>query len=119
LALESTTAAGSDLCLEQLMSSDEIPASSAAIKDSVPTDMRQARAVVKAMILRIAPDLDADQLDSVESLHDLGDFDSLDFVNLMSVATELTGIVVPPRDYPQMITIDSFAAYLLGHAALC
>lgn len=99
------------------MSADDDTAASPTDNHVTPTDLREARTLVKAMILRIAPNLDADELDRFESLHDVGDFDSLDFVNLMSVTTELTGIEIPARDYPLVITIESFATYLLNHSS--
>jgi len=83
---------------------------------AAPSDLETAHALVKVMIHRIAPNLDREAIDRVESLHDLPDFDSLDFVQLMSLVAELTGVVVPPRDYPLIITIEGFAAYLTSDA---
>jgi acyl carrier protein len=78
--------------------------------------MGEARALVKNLIHQVAPNLELEAANRFESLRDVGGFDSLDFVNLMAVAAEVTGVSVPPRDYPLVITIDGFATYLLTHA---
>jgi acyl carrier protein len=81
-----------------------------------PAQLDEARSTAKALIHRIAPDVDLAAIDGLASLHDLVELDSLDFLKLISLIVDTTGIVVPPRDYPLIVTIDGFAGYLAAHA---
>ncbi len=80
--------------------------------DSVDANLHAARAVVTRLILQIAPELDAGSIDFSDALQDVGDLDSLDFLRLVALTAEATGIVVPPCDYPCLATLDGFARYL-------
>jgi acyl carrier protein len=80
-----------------------------------PTDIVEARALVTRLLRTIAPNVDLEMIDQYESLHDVADLDSLDFINLMSATAEATGVIVSPRDYPLVVTLDGFARYLLTH----
>jgi acyl carrier protein len=90
------------------------PRSSASTGDAV-TD--ETRALVRGLLRDIAPDVDVDTVDSYRTLHDVAGLDSLDFLRLMDLVTDLTGVVVPPHDYPELITVDGFARYLEAHRA--
>jgi acyl carrier protein len=79
--------------------------------------MVDARALVTRLLRTIAPNVDVATIDRYESVHDIADLDSLDFVNLMSAAAAATGVLIPPRDYPLVVTVEGFAQYLLAHRA--
>jgi len=81
--------------------------------DLIDTDFDVARSLVLRLVLKIAPELDVASVDDSDSLHDVGDIDSLDFLHLVELTTEATGVVVAPRDYARLATIDGFARYLL------
>ena len=86
-------------------------------RTAAPTDIVEARALVTRLLRTIAPNVDVATIDRYESVHDIADLDSLDFVNLMSAAAAATGVLVPPRDYPLVVTVEGFAKYLLAHRA--
>jgi acyl carrier protein len=86
-------------------------------RTAAPTDIVDARALVTRLLRTIAPNVDVATIDGYESVHDIADLDSLDFVNLMSAAAAATGVLIPPRDYPLVVTVEGFAQYLLAHRA--
>jgi len=81
-----------------------------------PADVDEALSTAKALVQRIAPEVHLTAIDGLASLHDLVGLDSLDFLKLISLIADTTGIVVPPRDYPRIVTLDGFAEYLASHA---
>src|SRR5690349_6106897 len=72
--------------------------------DLIDTDFDVARSLVLRLVLKIAPELDVASVDDSDSLHDVGDIDSLDFLHLVELTTEATGVVVAPRDYARLAT---------------
>jgi acyl carrier protein len=77
-------------------------------------DFEGARSVVARLIVQVAPEVDPESIDFADALHDIADLDSLDFLRLVALTAESTGIVVPPRDYPCLATLDGFARYLVA-----
>ena len=82
-----------------------------------PMDIIEARALVRHLLGTVAPNVDVATIDRYETLQDVADLDSLDFINLMTAAAAATGTVIPPSDYPEVITLERFAAYLVTHRA--
>jgi acyl carrier protein len=80
-----------------------------------PAARCEARAAVIDLLQRVAPDIDATTISGYTSLHDVAGLDSLDFLRLVSLIAEDTGVFVPPRDYPLIVTLDGLARYLAGH----
>ena len=76
----------------------------------------EARAIVVAVIGRIAPEADLDDVDPAADLRDEIDLDSLDFLGLVEGIKERTGVDVPEADYPQVRSFDGVVAYLTAHA---
>ena len=81
--------------------------------ERVEMDLESARDLVARLVVQIAPNLDVDSIDEASSLHDVGDIDSLDFLHLVALTADATGILVPPRDYPRLVTLEGFATYLM------
>lgn len=71
-----------------------------------------ARSTVLALIGEIAPELDLDSVPDDEDLREAVDLDSLDFLNLVEMVHERTGVDVPEIDYDQVRTLDGWASYL-------
>ena len=72
----------------------------------------QARNVIITVLGRIAPEIDpAGIQDDTELGNDL-DLDSMDFLNLVEGVAVEAACEIPERDYPQLGTVASFAAYL-------
>ena len=61
---------------------------------------------------RIAPEADLETLDPKEDLRDQLDIDSLDVLRFATGLAEATGVEVPERDYPRIVTLEGCIAYL-------
>ncbi len=69
-------------------------------------------AAVRDSLRRVAPEADIDDLPGDVELRDELDLDSMDFLNFVVGIAERTGIEIPERDYPEVITLDGCLAYL-------
>jgi len=71
---------------------------------------------IKALILRelkkIAPEVEAEQVDPGVDLREQIDLDSMDILNLMIAVHAATGVEIPEADYAKMSTLDGCASYL-------
>lgn len=71
---------------------------------------------VRSLVLRtlreVAPDVDTAALDPGADFHDELDLDSMDILNLVIGLHDSTGVEIPERDYPQLVTVDACVAYL-------
>lgn len=65
---------------------------------------------------RIAPDIDAAEIDHGADLRDECDIDSMDFLNLVTALGQRYGLEMPEADYPQMRSFDALAGYIAAHA---
>ncbi len=74
----------------------------------------EARAVVLAALVEIAPETEGVRLDGDVELGEQLDIDSMDFLTLMTLVSERTGIDIPERDQPKLRTLDGAVAYLAG-----
>jgi acyl carrier protein len=70
--------------------------------------------VVREAIERVAPDVDARTIDVTADYREEAELDSMDFLTLITTVEERTGVAVPELDYPEVMTIERFAAYLLA-----
>jgi acyl carrier protein len=77
----------------------------------------QPRTVVLEALHRIAPEVDPTTIDPASNLRDELELDSMDFLNLVTAVGEQLGFEIPERDYPQLVSLDGFVAYLEGHVA--
>jgi acyl carrier protein len=77
-----------------------------------PATIDDALRLVVDALVEIAPDLEGTEIPPESELQaDLG-LDSMDFSNLMAALSELLGDDIPERDYSQLETVESCAAYL-------
>lgn len=77
-------------------------------------DIDQARAVVRAAIATVAPDV-ADEVEALDPTVDLWDalgLDSMDHLNVMTELAERTGIEIQERDYGRLRGVDALAEHL-------
>jgi acyl carrier protein len=70
------------------------------------------RTSVLESLRRVAPEADLDELPGDAELRDELDLDSMDFLNFVVAIGERTGIEIPERDYPEVMTLDACIAYL-------
>ena len=73
------------------------------------TELRQT---VLAVLHRIAPEADLDAVPTDADLREELDIDSLDVLRFATGLAEATGVEIPERDYPRIVTIDGCTAYL-------
>ena len=76
-----------------------------------------ARTLFRALLHRIAPEVDLDDVDPDAPLQEAMDLDSMDFLSLVTALHEATGIDVPERDYPYLATVAGFTAYIAAAPA--
>jgi acyl carrier protein len=71
-----------------------------------------SRTAVIASLAVIAPEADFDHLPPDADLRDELDLDSMDFLNFVIGLHDRTGVDVPERDYPQLLTLEACVRYL-------
>ena len=79
--------------------------------------MSDLRDTVRDAIVRVAPDVDPADLTDDTAFRDDAGLDSMDFLGVLTLLAETTGVEVPERDYPNVTTIAALAAYLEDHGA--
>jgi acyl carrier protein len=71
---------------------------------------------IKDLVLRaigdIAPEADLEDIDPDEELREQLDIDSMDFLNIVTVIHEETGIDIPEADYPKIASLNQCVTYL-------
>ncbi|HEY5156126.1 MAG TPA: acyl carrier protein [Acidimicrobiales bacterium] len=76
----------------------------------------EARTLVAEVLAGIAPEVDLADVGPDESMQEALDLDSIDFLNLMTGLHERTGLEIPERDYPQLVSLDGCVTYLADRA---
>ncbi|WP_115787698.1 acyl carrier protein [Arthrobacter silvisoli] len=76
---------------------------------------QDARAVVHAAIGKVAPDVDLADVDEGSRLRQDLELDSLDFLRLVEIIDTDTGVNIPERDYPAVVTVAGLIGYLASH----
>ena len=77
----------------------------------------EIRSHVIAALHRVAPDVDANEIDPDAELREVLQLDSIDFLTFVEEPFTRTGIDVPERDYPSLTTLARCIPYLAGHLA--
>jgi acyl carrier protein len=77
-------------------------------------NQQELRDVVIRALTDVAPDIDPATIDPVTDLTEQLDIDSMDFLNIVVAVHKQTGIEIPERDYPKLLTLDDAVAYLLA-----
>ena len=72
----------------------------------------EIRAVLLDELGKIAPDVDAADVDAAGDLREEFDIDSMDFLNLVTALHERLGIVIAESDYRQLGTLDNAIRFL-------
>lgn len=72
----------------------------------------EIRLIVRSALVRIAPEVDLDSLRERVDLREELELDSMDFLNFVTALHERTGVDVPERDYPKLLSIDACVEYL-------
>jgi acyl carrier protein len=72
----------------------------------------EIRAAVFDALAAVAPEVDPAQIDPATELRDQLEIDSMDLLNLLIGVHERTGVDIPERDYPQLVSIDDVVRYV-------
>lgn len=75
-----------------------------------------ARTAVYAALGQVAPDIGPDDLDDAARFRQDLELDSLDFLRLVETIAGGTGVDIPERDYPEVLTVGALIAYLAASA---
>ena len=73
---------------------------------------QDARDIVRTVLHQVAPEADLDEVGPDETLREMLDLDSIDFLNFVVGLHEATGVEIPERDYSRLATLSGCAAYL-------
>jgi acyl carrier protein len=76
----------------------------------------EVRAGILAILHRIAPEANIDQLDANQNLREALDIDSFDFLNVLVALNEKFGVSIPEADYRKVSTLTGMMEYLSGKA---
>ncbi len=77
---------------------------------------QDARTAVLAAINEVAPDVDTEGLDGSSRLRQDLELDSLDFLRLLEVLAQSTGVSTPEDDYADLITVQRLVDYFAARA---
>jgi len=70
------------------------------------------RSIFLQELVRIAPDIEADDVGDDDHIQDDLELDSMDVLNLVAALHERLGVDIPEKDYPEISTLARAAAYL-------
>ena len=76
----------------------------------------ELRETVLSVLHRIAPEADLESVPADADLREELDIDSLDILRFATGLAEATGVEIPERDYPSIVTIHGCTAYLAAAA---
>ncbi|MBK3641527.1 MULTISPECIES: acyl carrier protein [Streptomyces] len=82
-----------------------------------PLSNAEATDVVKESIIKIIPDADFTRLLPEDRFRDVLELDSLDFLSLVELLTEATGIPIDEDDYPELTTLADTVRFLVDRSA--
>ena len=68
--------------------------------------------LVKRTLYEVAPDLEAEPLDPKCSFNEQFEFDSMDFLKFITGLHQATGLALPEKDYPRLVSLELAVAYL-------
>jgi acyl carrier protein len=74
--------------------------------------MNDLHDTIRAAIEKVAPDVDASELPGDCNFREAAELDSMDFLSVLAVVADATGVEVPEADYAAVVTIDAFADYV-------
>jgi acyl carrier protein len=85
--------------------------------DSSGRDTSRYDDLIRDAIERVAPDVDASTIPRGADFRAEAELDSMDFLALVTLISEATGIDVAEADYGSILTIAGFAGYLAARGA--
>lgn len=77
-------------------------------------NVEEAKRIAMAMLLSIAPEVEARELQPDQPLRKQVDLDSMDWLNFLLGLNEKTGVEIPESDYVKLVTLDDVVNYLVA-----
>jgi len=74
----------------------------------------EARAAIVAALAEVAPEIDASAINPGVDLTEQLDLDSMDYLNWLLEIHDRTGVDIPERDYPNLMTVAAATEYLVA-----
>ncbi|MEU8717432.1 acyl carrier protein [Streptomyces sp. NPDC048663] len=81
-----------------------------------PLTDTEAVTVIKESITRIAPDADFTLVQPDDRFRDVLELDSLDFLSLVELLSERTGVRIDEEDYQELTTLSDATRFLVGRS---
>ena len=78
--------------------------------------MTDSNALVRDVIVAVAPDVDPTTLDAQTRLQEDLELDSMDVLNVMAGLSDRLGVDIPEADYPQLSTVGGASAYVAARS---
>ena len=78
----------------------------------MPLTAEEIRDTVLRMLGEIAPEADLARIKPAVDFRDQLDLDSMDVLNFVIAVNQELGVDVPESDYPRLVSLDGFVAYL-------
>jgi acyl carrier protein len=72
----------------------------------------EARIAIRTALREVAPDGDLDRLSDDADIQETLELDSLDFLRLVELLSEATGVRIDEEDYPRLATMATATAWL-------
>ncbi|MGW2459797.1 acyl carrier protein [Streptomyces sp. NPDC004457] len=83
-----------------------------------PLNNADALAVIKDSITQIIPDADFTLVEPDDKFRDVLELDSLDFLSLIELLSERTGVRIDEEDYPELTTLSDAARFLVDRTTV-
>ncbi|MET7381175.1 phosphopantetheine-binding protein [Streptomyces sp. NPDC005526] len=80
-------------------------------------DGAEALTLVQESITRIVPDADFTRVGPHDKLRDVLELDSLDFLSLVELLSERTGLTIDEDDYPELTTLADAVRFLVDRTS--
>jgi acyl carrier protein len=74
----------------------------------------QLKTLIIEALINIAPDIKPSDIPEDEDLRDALDLDSMDFLRLLTLVNQRTGVTINEADYRQVLTLNTMIRYLLA-----
>ncbi|MBD0842067.1 MULTISPECIES: acyl carrier protein [unclassified Streptomyces] len=81
-----------------------------------PLTSAEARTAIEESILKIIPDADFTRVGPHDKFRDVLELDSLDFLSLVELLVERTGIPIDEDDYPRLTTFADTVEFLVDRS---
>ncbi len=78
---------------------------------------QEATELIRAVLHKIAPEIDLATVDADGDLQEQLDIDSMDFLNLVEGVHDRTGIDIPEHDYPQVSSFRALVEYVMARSS--